>query len=275
MHDEEIRAAFDQVQADWVLKERTLAAVTARTSPRARRARVRRMAAALACFLLVLLGAGGYLVYFTPTAAVSLEGDSGLSLSVNRFDRVIGVSSYGSADSALTDDLEHMDCARAVEQVLSGGTLGAGTEPVELTVTGDDPDQSRELLERVSACTSHYGNVHCSSGSSEEAAQAQAAGLPLGKYRLFVELQALDPSVTAEDVQGMTMSELRQRLADAQSAASGGAGSTAPSSGQAGSGTAVDTGAGSGNSYGTGSGNGYGSGHHSEEHGQGHSGGHH
>ncbi len=265
MHDEEIRAAFDQVQADWALKERTLAAVTARTSPRAR---VRRMAAALACFLLVLLGAGGYLVYFTPTAAVSLEGDSGLSLSVNRFDRVIGVSSYGGSGQALTDGLEHMDCARAVEQVLSGGTLGAGTEPVELTVTGDDPDQSQELLERVSACTSHYGNVHCSSGSSEEAAQAQATGLPLGKYRLFVELQALDPSITAEDVQGMTMSELRQRLADAQSAA-----------GQAEGGTAVDTGTGgssdSGNGYGTGSGNGYGSGHHSEEHEQGHGWGHH
>ena len=255
MHEEEIRAAFDRVRADRALKERTLAAVAARTSPPARRTRVRRMAAALASFLLVLLGAGGYLVYFTPTAAVSLEGDSGLSLSVNRFDRVIGVSSYGGAEEALTEELTNLDCARAVEQVLSGGALGSGTEPVELTVTGDDPDQSQELLERVSACAAHYENVHCSSGSSEEAAQAQAAGLPLGKYRLFVELQALDPSVTAEDVQGMTMSELRQRLADAQSAA-----------GQTEGGTDVDTGTG-------GSGNGYGYGHHGQ--GYGYGGGHH
>lgn len=254
MHEEPIRGAFDQVQADWALKERTLAAVTARTSPRARRARMRRMAAALASFLLVLLGAGGYLVYFTPTAAVSLEGESGLSLSVNRFNRVIGVSAYGGAEEALTGGLTNLDCARAVEQVLSGGVLGSGTEPVLLTVTGDDLDQSAELLERVSACTAHYENVHCSSGSSEEAAQAQAAGLPLGKYRLFVELQALDPSVTAEDVQGMTMSELRQRLTDAQSAA-----------GQTAGGTDVDTG--------TGGGNGSGSGHHGQ--GYGYGGGHH
>lgn len=255
MHEEEIRAAFDRVRADRALKERTLAAVAARTSPRARRTRVRRMAAALASFLLVLLGAGGYLVYFTPTAAVSLEGESGLALSVNRFDRVIGVSSYGGAEEALTEGLTNLDCARAVEQVLSGGVLGSGTEPVELTVTGDDPDQSQELLERVSACAAHYENVHCSSGSSEEAAQAQAAGLPLGKYRLFVELQALDPSVTVEDVQGMTMSELRQRLADAQSAV-----------GQTEGGTNVDTGTG-------GSGNGYGYGHHGQ--GYGYGGGHH
>ena len=263
MHEEPIRGAFDQVKADWTLKERTLAAVTARTSPRARRARVRRMAAALACFLLVLLGAGGYLVYITPTAAVSVEGGSTLSLSVNRFDRVVGVSAYDGAEGALTEGLTHLDCARAVELLLSAGALGTEEEPVLLTVTGDDPDQSAELLKRVSACTAHYGNVHCSSGSSEEAAQAQAAGLSLGKYRLFVELQALDPSVTAEDVQGMTMSELRQRLADAQSAA-----------GQTDGGTASDTSTG-GNGYGTGSGSGYGSGHHGAEHGQGYGGGHH
>lgn len=263
MHEEPIWGAFDQVKADWTLKERTLAAVTARTSPRARRARVRRMAAALACFLLVLLGAGGYLVYITPTAAVSVEGGSTLSLSVNRFDRVVGVSAYDGAEEALTEGLTHLDCARAVELLLSAGALGTEEEPVLLTVTGDDPDQSAELLERVSACAAHYGNVHCSSGSSEEAAQAQAAGLSLGKYRLFVELQALDPSVTAEDVQGMTMSELRQRLTDAQSAA-----------GQTETGTASDTSTG-GYGYGTGSGNGYGSGHHGAEHGQGYGGGHH
>lgn len=263
MHEEPIWGAFDQVKADWTLKERTLAAVTARTSPRARRARVRRMAAALACFLLVLLGAGGYLVYITPTAAVSVEGGSALSLSVNRFDRVVGVSTYDGAEEALTEGLTHLDCARAVELLLSAGALGTEEEPVLLTVTGDDPDQSAELLERVSACAAHYGNVHCASGSSEEAAQAQAAGLSLGKYRLFVELQALDPSVTAEEVQGLTMSELRQRLTDAQSAA-----------GQAEAGTSSDTSTG-GNGYGTGSGNGYGSGHHGAEHGQGYGGGHH
>lgn len=265
MDDERVYAAFDQVRADWVLKERTLAAVAARTSPRARRARARRMAAALACFLLVLLGAGGYLVYMTPTAAVNVEGDTGLSLSVNRFDRVIGVSAYGGAEEALTEGLTNLDCASAVERLLAGGALGTEEEPVLLTVTGDDPDQSAELLERVSACTSHYGNVHCASGSSEEAAQAQAAGLPLGKYRLFVELQALDPSVTAEDARNMTMSELRQRLADAQSAA----GPAAPDA-------AVDASAGNGgNGYGSGSSSGSGSGHHGEEHGQGHGSGQH
>ena len=271
MDDERVYAAFDQVRADWVLKERTLAVVAARTSPRARRARARRMAAALACFLLVLLGAGGYLVYMTPTAAVNVEGDTGLSLSVNRFDRVIGVSAYGGAEEALTEGLTNLDCASAVERLLAGGALGTEEEPVLLTVTGDDPDQSAELLERVSACTSHYGNVHCASGSSEEAAQAQAAGLPLGKYRLLVELQALDPTVTAEDAQGMTMSELRQRLADAQSAAG-----AEPSAGPAPSDAAVDASAGSGGSgYGSGSSSGAGSGHHGEEHGQGHGSGQH
>lgn len=40
-------------------------------------------------------------------------------------------------------------------------------------------------------------------------AAAQEAGLPYGKYRAFLELQALDPTLTPEDVAGMTMKEIR------------------------------------------------------------------
>ena len=34
-------------------------------------------------------------------------------------------------------------------------------------------------------------------------------GLSYGKYRMFQEIQALDPEITAEEVQGMTMRELQ------------------------------------------------------------------
>ena len=43
-------------------------------------------------------------------------------------------------------------------------------------------------------------------------AAAQEAGLPYGKYRAFLELQALDPSLTPEDVAGMTMQEIRAEM---------------------------------------------------------------
>lgn len=272
-----IYAAFDEVKASEELKARTLERVSAQITPRTRRSHVRRLAVAMASFLLVLLGAGSYLVYFTPTAAVSVDAESGLSLEVNRFDRVIGVSSYGQEGSELVSELNlhHLDCAEAVDRLLSQGYLGTEDTPVSITVAGEDPNQSNELLERVSACTASYGNVCCAAGSAEESAQAQAAGLPLGKYRLYVELQALEPSITVQEVQNMSMPELRDRLAAAQTAA-GLPVDTDPSAGDA----CVNVGSGEGeHSHGNGNGYGYGSGNGngnsgSNGHGHGHAYGH-
>ena len=47
----------------------------------------------------------------------------------------------------------------------------------------------------------------------EDMEAAHDAGLSYGKYQAFLALQALDPSVTAEEVQGMTMREIRDRIA--------------------------------------------------------------
>lgn len=216
--DERIYEAFDQIKASQSLKERTLERVADRTAPRRRSLRAQRLAVAMASFLLVLLGAGSYLVYFTPTAAVSVDAESAISLEINRFDRVIGVSSYGAEADELASqlNLRHLDCAEAVERLLSQSALGATDAPVSITVAGENASQSSELLERVSACTASYGNVCCAAGNHEEAAQAQAVGLSLSKYRLYVQLQALEPSITVQEVQNLSMQELRDRLAAAQ-----------------------------------------------------------
>ena len=52
--------------------------------------------------------------------------------------------------------------------------------------------------------------MRCSSRRSS--AEAQALGLPLGKYHAYEELHALDPSITPEEAAGMTMRELRDRI---------------------------------------------------------------
>ena len=53
----------------------------------------------------------------------------------------------------------------------------------------------------------------CSSTNSTEVQTAHEAGISFGKYRAFLELQALDPSVTVEDIRNLPMSAIRQRIA--------------------------------------------------------------
>ena len=55
--------------------------------------------------------------------------------------------------------------------------------------------------------------MYCHESGSAELEEAHHAGMSLGKYRAFPELQALAPSVTAGVVQPMPMREVRDRIA--------------------------------------------------------------
>ena len=111
-----------------------------------------------------------------------------------------------------------------------------------ITVIGED----ETLAETVFDCAPDGRGVYCDAGSSEEISAAEEAGLPLGKYRMLLALQALDPSVTAEEVAGRSMKQLREW----EASLSGEADET--------DGQAEETGSGKGPGYHGGNGNGEG-----------------
>ena len=83
---------------------------------------------------------------------------------------------------------------------------------MEITVTGTDPEQAEEILQTASDDTEGSENIRCQAGNSLEAEEAAKAGLPLGKYRAYLELLELDPEVTPEEVADLTMREIRSRI---------------------------------------------------------------
>src|SRR5699024_2468381 len=69
-----------------------------------------------------------------------------------------------------------------------------------------------DLLTQAQHCTAGQENAHCFSASSREHDEAHQAGLTLGKYRAYLALHDLDPTVTPEEVQNLTMAEIRDRI---------------------------------------------------------------
>lgn len=254
--NEQIKEAFDQVRAEEALKQRTRVYLWKKTRgyTRRRTASYRSLVPAVACFFLVLFG--GYWLYFLPTAAISIDVNPSIELNVNRFDKVVSVHAWNDDGQALADTLQvkYLDYTAAVEQVLQSETVSALLEDdavVSIGVIGGNDGQSQRVLAGVEACTAGQGNAYCYCAHPDEVEAAHEAGLSYGKYRAFLELQALDPTVTVEEVQGMTMREIRDRI-DALSGDTGGQAQTntgATGQGQIGSG---------------------GSGHHSEQGGHGH-----
>ena len=61
----------------------------------------------------------------------------------------------------------------------------------------------------MESCAAGHQNTYCYSADSREVAPAHDHGMSCGKYRAFLELQKLFPDITPEEIQDMTMREIR------------------------------------------------------------------
>lgn len=217
--DEQLREAFAQVRAEEALKERTLACLERETGGwrAAPRRRARPLLTAAACAACLLMTLGSLWLYFTPAAYISVDVNPSLELTVNRFDRVIALKGLNDDGAALAEELNvrFLDYTAALERVLDSDVIAgllSREETVSITVAGADEARTAEMLSQVSACAAGRGNTDCHGADLQTAQAAHSHNLSCGKYQMLLELQALDPAVTAEDIRGMTMKQLQAWL---------------------------------------------------------------
>lgn len=263
--ERKIKAAFDSVHAEASLKEETKNRIAKKTRGFEKRpsGNFRRAAALAACFLVLLLGAAGYFTYTTPVAAISLDINPSIELTVNRFDRVIHATGYNADGEQVVAelDLKNKNYTAAMNAVLQDDTVASCLKDdgiLEVTLTSDSQETMQNMQNCICAQTTvTAGQIYCTN-RREEVEAAHAAGVSFGKYRAFLELQKVDPDVTAEEIQNLSMREIRERIA----AASGEDEQSGNGYGQGQGGGNGNTGNGNGNTAGgqNGSGNGNGNG---------------
>lgn len=211
----QIHDAMGIVHAEESLKQSTKAFIASKTSAHTKATHSRRMAAAFACFALLLLGFGGWRFYMTPVSTISVDVNPSLELGVNRFDRVVSVEGYNDDGTALAASvsLTNLSYSDALDVLLSCDGMRQYRESnglISITVIGNTEQKSEEMQAKISSCSyAASPNVECQRGNSEDVTAAHEAGLSFGKYRAYLELQALDPTISTEDVQGLTMRQIR------------------------------------------------------------------
>lgn len=277
---EKIKAAFSSIHADPSLRFKTERAIEEKLCRLKKKThRARRLAPVLACLVLCVLGIAGYISYSTPVAAISLDINPSIELEINRYDRVIAINGYNSDGASLAKEvpeIKNMKYTDAVQTILENerivSCLNAG-DILEITVSGSSEQSAKTMQECISAETTADPNyIYCSAGQKEIAA-AHALGVSFGKYRLLLQLLETDPGLTMEDVQGLSMRELRKQLesslsgeeaseSNGENGGNGNGGQYGNGNGNYGncSGSGAGTGSGGGNPYGNhaGKGNGYG-----------------
>lgn len=214
-----MKEAFDAVRAEDELKNHTKEFLVKKTNGYRKKRFFphKGLTAAAACLLFVFLGWKGYLLYFTPAFVISVDVNPSIELGINRFEKVVSVETYNDDGYAVmsTMNVNFLNYRDALEHILADKSMEpylTQDQMVAVTVSGEDENKKNEMLANVTACTKIYANVHCSSCGSQEADAAHAAGLSLGKYRAFLELQELDPEITVEDVQGLTMRQIQDMI---------------------------------------------------------------
>ncbi|MCI9529001.1 MAG: hypothetical protein HFF16_04815 [Angelakisella sp.] len=214
---DKLREAFARVQAEEELKNSTREFLDKKTKGYTKPAAPQcyKYAAVCACLLLVLLV--GRWSYFTPMAEISIDINPSVELGVNRFDRVIWVKGFNEDGQALskTLDVRFRSYTAAIREILANDEIAAmlsDDEIMTIAVTGRDKAHSSRMLLEVEACTAEQKNTYCYFAPPEEAAAAHGMGLSCGRYRAFLAVQALDPSITPDMVGGMTMREIRELM---------------------------------------------------------------
>lgn len=154
-----------------------------------------------------------------PVSAISVDVNPSVELTLNRLDRVIAVEGFNPEGEAPAESLSvtFLPYTSALEAILESegmsGYLSAGGE-VSITVACSDPDRQEALLAGAKSCAQACeGTVTCHGGGAGAMEQAHHAGLSVGKYQAVQELLALDPDITREEAEGMSMAQLRAAIA--------------------------------------------------------------
>ncbi len=222
--NDRFRETFDNIHAEDALKAQTKTFIADQTkqytSVPHRRVLPKFMAAAAACLLFFAIAGSGYFMYFTRTSIISIDINPSIELDINRFDRVIAVNSYNDDGLALaaSADVRFMDYQNAIHQIVYAEYLSEYLslgEMLSISVAGQDEQKAREMLANIETCVPHQSNVGCYMSNYEEVHEAHSAGLSIGKYRAFLELQEQNPDVTLHDIQGLTMRQI-MALTDGQ-----------------------------------------------------------
>lgn len=191
-----------------------------RKRPRARFVSLRRAVAAVAaCLVLAVVGFGGF-AYAQPTTYVGIDVNPSIELGVNRFGIVVQAEAFNDDGRALLDAVSltgrgYADALKLLTESDAFSPYAQADSYVEISVTSGDDRQAENIRQQSDACLSSLpcrGSCHAVDEDTREA--ASSAGMGAGRYRAALELMELDPSVTLEECQGLSMHELRDRIAE-------------------------------------------------------------
>ena len=221
----ELYNAIDKIRASETLKAKTERYVQEKINKRSRakpRSYFRLAAVCSALLLLIVFGGVSYRLYFAASAYIDMDVNPSFGLTLNRFDRVIGVHAYNEDGAAVLSvaDVRFKPCKDAagilLDAIIANGFLSEDGL-VSLTVqskSGADDILLVQLEQVVSGILfNHHATAHIDifSVTSEVRTNAHEHHVSPAMYFAISELQEVDPTATFEDCAEHSITQIRAR----------------------------------------------------------------
>lgn len=225
-----IRNAFDAVQCDDTLKECTRAAVIGKMRMKQRKKKDMKphhltspgtkWAVSAACLMLLIgSGFGGYKLYYTEAATISIDINPSIELDINRWGRVVDEVPYGTdGENVLREvSLKHLEYGEAMERLLGSDAMQSYLQNnAVVSVTLENRNGDGQLLENLqdyvdTALEQCHGKVTAEYASvdGQMCGEAHSHGMSVGKYYAIQELLDADPRATLEEFKDKSMKEIK------------------------------------------------------------------
>lgn len=218
--------ALNDIKAEEQLKSGTMAFLRKKVYQK-KQVSFRRFAVTFASLVIVLFaGLFSYNLYFTESAYVDIDVNPSIELTLNRFDRVIGVYAYNEDGQRVLDTVNirnksYQDALSAlVDKMVELGYI-KDSGLFTATLQTKDGEASKEKLDTL---ISYLDSVLQSGGrtveenifvvDSETKTRAHDQNLTPAKYLAILELQSLDPTVTFDSCRDHSISEINQQIHD-------------------------------------------------------------
>ena len=217
--ENKIREAFGSIVAEQKLIDDTYCNVLAGTKAERRISRrtVRRFAFAAASVAMVLFVVVGINLYASETAYISIDVNPSISLSVNRYGKVIEAVSYNEEGSKVVGNLKvkNKDYAEAVQIIMDSPQMEpylTDAQTMWVTVQANDSLQKQKVEDAVQnvidvVLKQHHTGTHVEYSTVDEQTriEAESNGVTASKYTAILELKQYDPRVSVEQYKHHSM----------------------------------------------------------------------
>ncbi|HYE81366.1 MAG TPA: anti-sigma factor domain-containing protein [Clostridia bacterium] len=194
----------------------------------------RRVASLAACFLACIFLSTGVYAYYTPYSYVSVDINPSITLSLNRFERVIAVEPLTEDAAGLieaSENIKNKEIDEALSEIIKSaseeGYISKETEnQVMVVVSAKNPGQEEKLAAAVNAAAAvelskvndNYG-VTVEKTSVEDYKAALSNKVSPGKEILAGRLMEVNPEIKAEDARKMSVKEIMSHIKEGKKAA--------------------------------------------------------